>query len=289
MFRTLRINDLLFSSAYITNAKGILRTPIYPGMEKKIERIAILIDGDNAKAKLLKATLEEVAKYGKVTIRRIYGDWTQTNMNSWKDLLNELSFTPIQKFSYTSGKNSTDGALIIDAMDILHNRVVDGFCIVSSDSDYTGLAKRIREEGVFVMGVGEQKTPTAFVQSCEIFTFTENIVQEAVIEKQITVQRSKKAKKPSAIINKAAAEVSKYTKVKLDLIDRAYFMATPEDSGILVAALGTNLRKIDPSFDTRAHGFQTLTKLVESLEEYEVSKPDSSGLSHPVIRRKLKT
>ena len=258
-------------------------------MEKKTERMAILIDGDNAQAKLLKSVLEEVAKYGKVTIRRIYGDWTQTNMNSWKDLLNELSFTPIQKFSYTSGKNSTDGALIIDAMDILHNGVVDGFCIVSSDSDYTGLAKRIREEGVFVMGVGGRKTPTAFVQSCEIFTFTENIVRESVIEKQIKLPRAKKTEKPQPTVDKPAANIPKFSEVKLDLIDRAYFMAAPEDSGMLVAALGTNLRKIDPSFDTRAHGFQTLTKLLESLEEYEVYKPDNSGLGHPLVRRKQKS
>jgi uncharacterized protein (TIGR00288 family) len=255
-------------------------------MEKKTERIAILIDGDNAQAKLLKAILEEVAKYGKVTIRRIYGDWTQHNMNSWKDLLNELSFTPIQKFSYTSGKNSTDGALIIDAMDILHNGVVDGFCIVSSDSDYTGLAKRIREEGVFVMGIGVKTTPTAFVQSCEIFTFTDNIVQEAVIEKQIEASSAKKVNKRVKAVSKAVPEAVKFTKVKLDLIDRAYFMATPEDTGILVAVLGTNLRKIDPSFDTRAHGFQTLTKLLESLDQYEIYKPDSSGLSQPFVRRK---
>lgn len=255
-------------------------------MEKKTERIAILIDGDNAQAKLLKAILEEVAKYGKVTIRRIYGDWTQHNMNSWKDLLNELSFTPIQKFSYTSGKNSTDGALIIDAMDILHNGVVDGFCIVSSDSDYTGLAKRIREEGVFVMGIGVKTTPTAFVQSCEIFTFTDNIVQEAVIEKQIEASSAKKVNKRMKAVSKAIPEAVKFTKVKLDLIDRAYFMATPEDTGILVAVLGTNLRKIDPSFDTRAHGFQTLTKLLESLDQYEIYKPDSSGLGQPFVRRK---
>ena len=260
-------------------------------MEKKTDRIAILIDGDNAQAKLLTATLEEVAKYGKVTIRRIYGDWTKPNMNSWKDLLNELSFTPIQKFSYTSGKNSTDGALIIDAMDILHNSVVDGFCIVSSDSDYTGLAKRIREEGIFVMGVGEKKTPTAFVQSCEVFTFTENIFQEAVLEKQITSPRSAKKVKVSTDTSSTVPQASKFPKVNLDLIDRAYFMATPEDSGILVAILGTNLRKIDPSFDTRAHGFQTLTKLLDSLDEYEILKADNTGLSHPIVRRipKVKT
>ena len=113
-----------------------------------LNRIAILVDGDNAQARLLKAILEEVSKYGKVTIRRIYGDWTTPHMTSWKAALNDLSFTPIQKFSYTTGKNSTDSSLIIDAMDILHDKIVDGFAIVSSDSDYTGLAKRIREEEI---------------------------------------------------------------------------------------------------------------------------------------------
>jgi uncharacterized LabA/DUF88 family protein len=254
-------------------------------MEKKTERIAILIDGDNAQAKLLKSILEEVAKYGKVTIRRIYGDWTKNNMNSWKELLNELSFTPIQKFSYTSGKNSTDSALIIDAMDILHSKIVDGFCIVSSDSDYTGLAKRIREEGVFVMGVGERKTPNAFVQSCEIFTYYENIIQEEILEKELRAQKSK-AEVIVTAAPSAAPETPKFTRVKLELIDRAYFMASPEDTGMYVAALGINLRKIDPSFDPRAHGFQNLTKLLNSLKEYEVFKVDNSGVGQSLVKRR---
>src|SRR4051812_3701056 len=132
-------------------------------MDTRTHKIALLIDGDNASAKLLSLVLAEASKYGKVTIRRVYGDWTTPHMNNWKHSLNELAINPIQKFSYTQGKNSTDSALIIDAMDILHDELVDGFCIVSSDSDYTGLAKRIREEGIFVMGIGEKKTPNAFV------------------------------------------------------------------------------------------------------------------------------
>jgi len=255
-------------------------------MEKKIERMAILIDGDNAQAKLLKDILEEVAKYGKVTIRRIYGDWTQQGMNSWKGLLNDLSFSPMQKFSYTSGKNSTDGALIIDAMDILHDKLVDGFCIVSSDSDYTGLAKRIREEGVFVMGIGEKKTPSAFISSCEVFTFTENIVQEAVIEKQIIVEPAKKVSRAKQASVKTDLPAPVYAKVKTELIDKAYFMSSPEDTGILVSTLGTNLRKIDPSFDTRAHGFQTLSKLLESLNDYEVYKLETN--MQPLVKLKQK-
>ncbi len=142
---------------------------------EKTKKLALLVDGDNAQPKILDLILEEASKYGKVTVRRIYGDWTTPQMNKWKTILNDIAFNPIQKFSYTTGKNSTDSALIIDAMDILHARQVDGFCIVSSDSDYTGLAKRIREEGVFVMGIGEQKTPNAFVKSCEIFTYVENL------------------------------------------------------------------------------------------------------------------
>src|SRR5699024_6154023 len=170
-------------------------------MDKNNNNIAMLIDGDNAQPKLLEYILEEASKYGKVTIRRIYGDWTHPGMNGWKNLLNDLSFTPIQKFSYTTGKNSTDSSLIIDAMDILNDKTVDGFCIVSSDSDYTGLAKRIREEGVFVMGIGEKKTPNAFVQSCEIFTYSENLLPETLKEKAKT--KSKSNKKSEETIGRA--------------------------------------------------------------------------------------
>lgn len=242
--------------------------------ETKNQKIAILIDGDNAQAKLLKPILEEVSKYGKVTIRRIYGDWTTTQMNSWKEIVNQLSFTPIQKFSYTSGKNSTDSALIIDAMDILHNKTVDGFCIVSSDSDYTGLAKRIREEGIFVMGVGEKKTPSAFVQSCEIFTFYENIITEP---------QTTKAKQPT----QPKIPKKELPKVDLNLINKAYEMSINEDSDAAVSTVGTNLRKIDPSFDVRAFGFSNLTKLFESLPGYLVSKKEINGFNHPFLKKKL--
>src|SRR6185295_1164063 len=162
-------------------------------MENKTNKIALLVDGDNAQPKLLTLVLEEASKYGKVTIRRVYGDWTTPHMNSWKSHLNEMAFTPIQKFSYTTGKNSTDSALIIDAMDILHDNLVDGFCIVSSDSDYTGLAKRIREDGVFVMGIGEKKTPNAFVKSCEIFTNVENLepAKQEMEEKKVVHKKER--------------------------------------------------------------------------------------------------
>lgn len=257
-------------------------------MESKTNKIAILIDGDNAQAKLLKPILEEVSKYGKVTIRRIYGDWTRPQMNSWKDKLNDLSFNPIQKFAYTSGKNSTDSSLIIDAMDILHDKIVDGFCIVSSDSDYTGLAKRIREDGVFVMGVGLASTPNAFVQSCEVFTYCENIVEEVALETE-TTQESKITTAPKnykATKEAVRAKGKKYPPVDLNLINKAYDLSTNEEEATLIAIIGSNLRKIDPSFDTRTYGFKTLTQLFYSLKEYEVIKHEVGGLNHPLVKKK---
>lgn len=249
--------------------------------------IAVLIDGDNAQPKILKEMLEEVAKYGKATIRRIYGDWTSPQMHGWKDTLNQHSFNPIQKFAYTSGKNSTDSSLIIDAMDILHERNIDGFCIVSSDSDYTGLAKRIREQGVFVMGIGRKSTPVAFIQSCEIFTFVENIYPEAElpaekvkpVRKQTTRAKAKAAEKP-----KPQATPSKES--HLQTIDKAFDISVDEDELAYVSQIGTNLRRIDPSFDTRAFGFKSLTHLFDSLPDYEVVRKDFNGKSHALIRRK---
>ena len=245
-------------------------------MENKTDKIAILVDGDNAQAKLLKAILEEVSKYGKVTIRRIYGDWTIPQMNSWKDILNDLSFNPIQKFSYTTGKNSTDSSLIIDAMDILHDKIVDGFCIVSSDSDYTGLAKRIREEGIFVMGVGVKNTPKAFVQSCEIFTFCENISPDLTSHQPVEATTKSKPK----------SKKNGYPVVDEKLINKAYEMSISEGNEPHISNIGTNLRKIDPSFDTRAYGFKSLTQLFASLKNYEIVNNEINGLNHPLVKKK---
>ncbi len=147
-----------------------------PFIEEKTRKIALLIDGDNAQPSLIGQILTEAGKYGLVTIRRIYGDWTTVNMSGWKTALHDSAIQPIQQFRYTIGKNATDSAMIIDAMDILHGHLVDGFCIVSSDSDYTRLATRIREMGFFVMGIGKRSTPKAFVNGCNIFIYTENLV-----------------------------------------------------------------------------------------------------------------
>jgi uncharacterized LabA/DUF88 family protein len=240
-------------------------------MENHNIKIAVLIDGDNAQPKLLQAILEEVSKYGKATIRRIYGDWTTQQMNSWKELVNLYSFTPVQKFSYTTGKNSTDSSLIIDAMDILYSKNVEGFCIVSSDSDYTGLAKRIRESGVFVMGIGEKKTPNAFIQSCEIFTFCENILppkKEETTKKTTTRKRTPKVS------------------IETNIIDKAFDISINEEDEVYIAQVGLNLRKIDPSFDPRAFGYKNLTQLFQNLPKYEVVKNVVNGLNHPLVKKK---
>lgn len=249
--------------------------------------IAVLIDGDNAQPKLLQEILEEVSKYGKATIRRIYGDWTTPQMNGWKEPINLHSFNPMQKFSYTTGKNSTDSSLIIDAMDILHSGSVDGFCIVSSDSDYTGLAKRIREEGLFVMGIGRRVTPKAFVQSCEIFTFSENLGEELEDEEEKVVS-SKQEKNSSGRSSSGTRENSRrkknYPKLDLHLIDKAFEISSEEEEEIHIAKIGSSLRKIDPSFDPRSYGFRNLTELFRSLEKYIVVRNEVNGLNYPLVK-----
>lgn len=245
--------------------------------------IAVLIDGDNAQPKLLKEILEEVSKYGKATIRRIYGDWTQVQMNGWKELVNKYSINPVQKFSYTVGKNSTDGALIIDAMDILHSRNIEGFCIVSSDSDYTGLAKRIREEGLFAMGIGEKKTPSAFIQSCEVFIYCENLTnndehdesRKIKLKKMESVEDSDDDEKEESIVRDSSF---------LPIIDRAFDISTKEDDEAYISQIGLNLRKIDPSFDPRTYGFRNLTDLFSSINKYEIVKNEVNGLNHPLVK-----
>jgi uncharacterized protein (TIGR00288 family) len=238
-------------------------------MEVKNNRIALLVDGDNAQSKMMDLVLEEASKYGKVTIRRVYGDWTTQHMNHWKSQLNEMAFNPIQKFSYTTGKNSTDSALIIDAMDILHAHTVDGFCIVSSDSDYTGLAKRIREAGIFVMGIGEQKTPAAFVKSCEIFTYVENLEPKVEVAEKKEAEKKKKEK----------------SSMSMKLINKAYDMSINESNEAYISTLGINLRKLDPSFDVRTYGCKTLTQFFSKLPGFVVVDNLVNGLNNPLIKK----
>jgi len=245
--------------------------------------LAMLIDGDNAQATLLVKMLVEAAKYGQVTIRRIYGDWTTSHMNSWKDTLNYHAFQPIQQFRYTVGKNATDSAMIIDAMDILHSGVVDGFCLVSSDSDYTRLATRIRETGIFVMGIGEKKTPKPFVNACDVFVYTENLVdKEKKAPKQHTTRKTTASKGKTKA--KPKVEIETETEVEADpmpLLEQAFDMAVQEDGWARLDRMGSNLYQLDPSFDPRTYGHKQLSRLVGNLKgafEMRTQEIDGSTL-----------
>ena len=244
-------------------------------------KIAILIDGDNAQANLLPQTLVEAGKYGLVTVRRIYGDWTTSSMNSWKDVLNYHAVQPVQQFRYTVGKNATDSAMIIDAMDLLHSGVVDGFCLVSSDSDYTRLATRIRESGVFVMGIGEKKTPKPFVNACDVFVYTSNLMDERKLARPAAQKQTRRGKKPSAAapsVPVTTISIAPPTPVApapepenendpMPLIRQAYEIAQQEDGWARLDHMGNALYQLDPGFDPRTYGHRQLSRLLASYKD----------------------
>ncbi|MGD0612197.1 MAG: NYN domain-containing protein [Anaerolineales bacterium] len=217
-------------------------------------KIAVLIDGDNAQASLLQQMMVEAGRYGLVTVRRIYGDWTTNSMNSWKDILNYYAIQPVQQFRYTIGKNATDSAMIIDAMDLLHSGVVDGFCLVSSDSDYTRLATRLREAGVHVMGIGEKKTPRPFVNACDVFVYTENLTPKPKPTRVSTPQtaESRKKKEPEA----------------MPMLRQAYEMAVQEDGWARLDHMGNALYQLDPGFDPRTYGHRQLSRLIANYKTF---------------------
>jgi hypothetical protein len=244
--------------------------------QEKIEdidrRVAILIDGDNAQASLIEQILVEAGKFGNATIRRVYGDWTTPNMNSWKDILNIHAFQPIQQFRYSVGKNATDSAMIIDAMDILHSNHVDGFCLVSSDSDYTRLATRIRESGLLVVGIGEKKTPRAFVSACNVFIYTENL-------KRKRQTSSGNGRRKTNGLNEQEREL-------VELVSQAMDMVGLDDEGwTRLSEVGTALRRIDPGFDPRTFGHRQLSQLVKGHDrEFEMRKVANGAIIELRIR-----
>ena len=240
------------------------------GEESGQEKFAVLIDGDNAQASLLPQVLAEVSKSGLITIKRIYGDWTTNNMNSWKETLNKYAVQPIQQFRYTVGKNATDSAMIIDAMDLLHSNDIQGFAIVSSDSDYTRLATRIREEGLFVIGVGEKKTPEAFANACNQFIYTENLAG------------AKKARGRPKRGEKSGA------RDPLRLLLQGFEMAAKEEEWVYLASMGNILRQLDPAFDPRTFGHNQLQLLIKDYPETFVLKLDDSK-TPPVVYVALAT
>ena len=222
-------------------------------------RLALMIDGDNAQASLLPQMLAEVSKYGLMTIRRVYGDWTTTQLKSWKEVLHEYALKPEQQFSYTSGKNATDSALIIDAMDLIYTAGIDGICIVSSDSDYTRLATRIREKNLFVMGIGRSKTPPAFVNACDVFVYTENLQTPSDSDSKTEVASANQSSEQPVKVS--ANDLKRLKK----LLRTAFDSAIQDDGWAQLGSMGSFLRQLDPAFDPRTYGHKQLSQLVTQL------------------------
>lgn len=249
-------------------------------------RLAVLIDADNIPFNNVKGMLEEIAKYGTPTFKRIYGDWTKPTVAGWKNVLLENAITPIQQYGYTKGKNSTDSAMIIDAMDILYSGRVDGFCIVSSDSDFTRLATRLREAGMKVFGIGERKTPSPFIVACDKFIYLEII--NSPVTSQEPVRSNKTKGKPSRSPQKSAEnDQQTQTKRVRQLIATSITDLADENGWAYLGDVGNLILKKQPDFDPRNYGFTKLTPLIKSFD-FEIDERDSgmNNIKHIYIRNR---
>jgi uncharacterized LabA/DUF88 family protein len=247
----------------------------------KSNRLAVLIDADNASASLIEALLKEIAKYGTAHVKRIYGDWTNTQLGGWKAKLHKFAIQPIQQFAYTTGKNATDSAMIIDAMDLLYTQNFDGFCIVSSDSDFTKLASRIRESGLVVYGFGEKKTPEAFISACDKFIYTEilrqieesstnNLVENKIEEKQKNIPKTSQGQ----IVESANIQKLRSNKKLIDLLKDAYEAVDDEEGWAYLSPFGSQLTTLSPAFDARNYGYKKLSELVKAINIFEIRTTD---------------
>lgn len=237
---------------------------------EKDKSLAVLIDADNIPSKYIKEMMEEIAKYGNPTIKRIYGDWTKPQLNKWKPILLENAITPMQQYSYTTGKNATDSAMIIDAMDILYTGKVDGFCIASSDSDFTKLATRIRETGLTVIGIGEKKTPDPFIVACDRFIYLEILHVDDKEESAASRQGKQRS-------------VDQITPKLVRLITQTVNDLGDEEGWAFLGDVGSLIQKKQPNFDSRNYGFEKLTPLIKSTGKFEIDQRDSGKGRHKLI------
>lgn len=238
------------------------------------KKIVILIDADNAQYSKIKAILDEIASHGHVVIKRAYGDWSSENLKNWKNRLNELAIQPVQQFAYTQGKNSTDASMIIDAMDLLYSQKYDAFAIVSSDSDFTKLASRLRESEILVFGVGEKKTPISFRNACDDFIFTENLGEEP----EIQIQKGKKVEEKINHLNAV-----------IGLLDQGWDKYQDEEGWANLAAVGSFIKRSKPDFDPRTYGVSKLPDIITQLKDnYEMKKYKGKGGGNIVAFRKIK-
>jgi len=240
--------------------------------------LAVLIDGDNIPSAYVKEMMEEIAKYGNPTIKRIYGDWTKPNLSKWKNILLENAITPIQQYGYTTGKNATDSAMIIDAMDILYSEKVNGFCLVSSDSDFTRLATRLREAGMKVFGIGEKKTPNPFIVACDKFIYIE-ILKKLSEGDDLESVESKSSEK---------SHVDKITPKVIQLISATISDLADDDGWAFLGDVGSLIQKKQPNFDSRNYGFQKLTPLINSIKSFEIESRESPKGRFKLIYVKIK-
>lgn len=254
-------------------------------MQNNDLRFAVLIDADNVPSSNLKEMMEEIAKYGTPTFKRIYGDWTKPHVNRWKDLLLENAITPIQQYSYTQGKNATDSAMIIDAMDILYTGRVDGFCIISSDSDFTRLALRLREAGMRVIGMGQKKTPSPFIAACDKFIYIE-------ILKQRSADKTKE-EEDAKIEEETATEpevIKTVDKALIKLISSTVNDLADEEGWAFLGEIGNLLLKKQPDFDARNYGYKKLVLLLKSTDAFDIderlSDKGNGNIKHVYVRIK---
>jgi uncharacterized LabA/DUF88 family protein len=238
---------------------------------KKDLKLAVLIDADNVPYANVKEMFEEIAKYGTPTFKRIYADWTKPTVSGWKNVLLENAITPIQQYSYSTGKNASDSALIIDAMDILYTGKVDGFCIVSSDSDFTRLATRLREAGMKVIGIGEKKTLTPFITACDKFIYIE------ILKKQDLETSSEQDNKKSSVRNKPQANIplSKIDPKIIKLFADSISDLEDENGWAYLGDLGNLMLKKKPDFDSRNYGFPKMLALLKSMNRFEIDERES--------------
>lgn len=249
------------------------------------DRLAVLIDADQGQHGVLQELMSEISRYGTATIKRAYGDWTEQNMSKWKGSLQASAIQPVQQFRYTKGKNATDSALIIDAMDVLHSGVVDGFCLVSSDSDFTRLATRIREAGLAVYGFGESTTPAAFVAACDKFVYLEILKAEPEPQQAVVQATSKEATASPGAVELAFAELPELEPLVLSALEKT----AREDGWSSLAALGGQVSRDHSSFDSRNYGFSRLSDLIRKqpyLQVKEVTSGDNGQHVHIYVRRK---
>ncbi|MFD2552270.1 NYN domain-containing protein [Bizionia sediminis] len=246
-------------------------------------KLAVLIDGDNIPSAYVKEMMEEIAKYGNPTIKRIYGDWTKPHLAKWKNMLLENAITPIQQYGYTTGKNATDSAMIIDAMDILYSGKVNGFCLVSSDSDFTRLATRLREAGMQVYGIGEKKTPKPFIVACDKFIYIE-ILKQASNSDDDDANADETSKKKTTQTN----TYDKITQKDIQFISQTIQDLADDDGWAFLGDVGGLLQKKQPNFDSRNYGFAKLTPLINSIDAFEIDKRESGNGRFKLVYVRLK-